>query len=266
MASPRIGGAYADVNGVPLYFETHGEGLPIILLHGGFATVEMFDALVPVLAASRKVIVPDLQGHGRTADIDRPLLPEFLADDVARLAEYLGFRQFDVFGFSLGGLVALQIAIRHPSLVRRAVVVSAPARSSAIYAQRTQNVPPVAEFAEAMKASRFFGLHSAVAPKPHEWLTLVEKMLVAVTTPFDYSDGVRQMNTPILIVCADADIFPASHGAEMFEMVGGGIGEPGTGIPRPSSRLAVVPGHTHYTIANAPALVAATVDFLSATD
>jgi pimeloyl-ACP methyl ester carboxylesterase len=91
-------------------------------------------------------------------------------------------------------------------------------------------------------------------------------MLVAVTTPFDYSDAVRKMKTPILIVCADADIFPPSHAAEMFEMLGGGLGDPGTGVPRPPSRLAVIPGHTHYTIAGAPALLAATVEFLNATD
>ena len=266
MASHRTGGEYADVNGLSIYFETHGEGLPLVLLHGGFGTIEMFDAMVPLLAGSRRVITPDLQGHGRTADIDRPLQPEFMADDVARLAEHLEFRQLDVLGCSLGGLVALQIAIRHPSLVRRAVVVSAPARSTAIYAQRTQNVPPVAEFVEAMKATRFYALYSSVAPRPDEWPVLVEKMLVAVTTSFDYSDAVRQMKTPILTVCADADIFPPSHAAEMFEMLGGGLGDPGAGVARSQSRLAVIPGHTHYTLTSAPALLTATVDFLNAAD
>jgi pimeloyl-ACP methyl ester carboxylesterase len=266
MATNRTGGDYADLNGLRLYFEAHGEGLPLVLLHGGFGTIEMFDTIVPILAGARKVIVPELQGHGRTANVDRPLTPEFMADDIAALAGHLGCRQLDVMGFSLGGLVALQTAIRHPSLVRRAVVVSAPARSSAIYSQRTQNVPPVSEYADALKATPFYARYRAVAPRPQDWLLLVERMLVAVTTPFDYSNDIQQMKTPILIVCADADIFPPSHAAEMFEMLGGGQGDPGTGIARPSSRLAVLPGQSHYTVIGAPTLLAATVDFLDATD
>jgi pimeloyl-ACP methyl ester carboxylesterase len=265
MPTDRTGGEYADVNGLRLYFEAHGEGLPLALLHGGFGTIEMFDAIVPILAGTRKVIVPELQGHGRTADIDRPLRPEFMADDIAGLAAYLGCRQLDILGFSLGGLVALQTVIRHPGLVRRAVVVSAPARSSAIYSQRTQNVPPVSEYADALKATPFYARYNAVAPKPQDWPVLVEKMLVAVTTAFDYSDAIRQMKTPFLLVSADADIFPPSHAAEMFEMLGGGLGDPGTGISRPPSRLAVLPGQSHYTLMGAPALVAATVEFLDAT-
>jgi pimeloyl-ACP methyl ester carboxylesterase len=265
MPNTRPGGAFADVNGLRLYFEAHGEGLPVVLLHGGFGTTEMFDPIVPALAATRKVIVPELQGHGRTADIDRPLAPEHLADDIAGLAAYVGYGPVDVLGFSLGGLVALQLAIRHPGVVRRAVVVSAPARSSAIYAERRQTVPSVSEYADALKATPLYARYRAVAPRPEDWPVLVAKMLVAVTTEFDYSTLIRQIETPILIVAADADIFPPSHAAEMFEMLGGGRGDPGTGVARPPSRLAVLPGQSHYTVIGAPALLAAAVHFLNET-
>src|SRR5215218_10155060 len=117
---------YAKINGLDLYYEEHGEGLPLVLLHGGIHAGEMFGAILPALSAGRRVINVDLQGHGHTADIDRPLRPEHMADDVAALIEHLGLERADVMGYSLGGEVAVRCAIQHPDRVRRLVVVSVP--------------------------------------------------------------------------------------------------------------------------------------------
>jgi pimeloyl-ACP methyl ester carboxylesterase len=127
------GGAYAEVNGLSLYYEVHGEGEPLILLHGGVGAIEMFGEVLPLLARGRRVIGVDLQAHGRTADIDRPMTYEAMADDMAALIEHLGVGEADVMGYSLGGGVALQTAIRHPEAVRKAVLVSTPFKRDGWY-------------------------------------------------------------------------------------------------------------------------------------
>ena len=124
-------GQYADVNGINLYYETHGIGRPLILLHGGLGSGEMFGPILPALTAKHQVIAPDLQGHGRTADVDRPLSIETMADDIAALIKHLGLEKPDVMGYSLGGGVAMLTAIRHPEVVGRLVSVSANIRRSA---------------------------------------------------------------------------------------------------------------------------------------
>src|SRR5206468_7186881 len=126
-------GHYADVNGIKLYYEIHGTGRPLILLHGGLGAISMFGPNLPALAKGRQVIAVDLQGHGRMADIDRPLSPELMADDIAALIKHLKLEHPDLMGFSLGGGVALLTAIKHPELVGRLVVVSTPIRRDAFY-------------------------------------------------------------------------------------------------------------------------------------
>src|SRR3989454_10373088 len=145
-------GHYADVNGIKLYYETHGTGRPLILLHGGLGAIEMFGPNLPALAKGRQVIAVDLQGHGRTADIDRPLSVALMADDIAALIKHLGLASADVLGYSLGGGVALQTAIRHPEVVRKLVVVSTPFKRSAFYPEiLAQQGQGGAAAAEAMK-------------------------------------------------------------------------------------------------------------------
>src|SRR5881409_720379 len=132
----KAAGQYADVNGIKLYYEIHGTGAPLILLHGGLGAISMFGPNLPALAKGRQVIAVDLQGHGRTADIDRPLSVALMADDIAALIKHLGLESADVMGYSLGGGVALQTAIRHPEVVRKLVVVSTPFRRNAFYPDR----------------------------------------------------------------------------------------------------------------------------------
>src|SRR5687768_5497240 len=124
---------YADVNGIKLHYEIHGTGRPLVLLHGGLGAIEMFGPNLPALAKGRQVIAVDLQGHGRTADIDRPLDPQLMADDIAALIRHLGLGRADIMGYSLGGGVAVHTAIRHPGVVNRLVVVSTPFRRNGFY-------------------------------------------------------------------------------------------------------------------------------------
>ena len=259
-------GAYADVNGLHLYYETHGTGKPLILLHGGLGSGEMFGPILPALAADRQVIAVDLQGHGRTADIDRPLDARLMADDIAALIGHLGLDRPDVMGYSLGGGVAMFTALRHPELVRRLVVVSAHIRRSAIYpemlAQQGQLGPDAAEF---MKDTPMYQLYQRVAPRPEDFGRLLGKIGESMAKEFDFSDEVRGLQVPTLIACGDADMAPPSHYVEIFGLLGGGQrdgGWMGEGRPAGGHALAIIPGETHYSVFVSPVLAAAATSFL----
>ena len=257
-------GKYADVNGIKLYYEIHGVGRPLILLHGGLGAIEMFGPNLAALARGRRVIAVDLQGHGRTADIDRPLSVELMADDIAALVGHLGLDRPDVMGYSLGGGVALQTAIRHPEVVGKLVVVSTPFRRSAFYAEILAQQGQVgAAAAAAMKQTPMYQLYSRLAPRPEDWPRLLDKIGEAMKQDFDFSREIAGLKATTLIVAADADIFPPAHAVEMFALLGGGQRDGGwDGSGRPKSRLAILPGLTHYTIFSAPALVATVIPFL----
>jgi pimeloyl-ACP methyl ester carboxylesterase len=259
-------GAYADVNGINLYYETHGTGKPLILLHGGLGSGEMFGPLLPALAANHKVIAVDLQGHGRTADVDRPLSIETMANDIAALIGHLGLEKPDVMGYSLGGGVAMLTAIRHPEVVGRLVSVSANIRRSAIYpemlVQQGQVGPDAAEF---MKDTPMYELYQRVAPRPEDFGRLLGKIGAAMAVDFDYTEEVRGLKVPTLIVAADADMAPPSHYVEIFALLDGGQrdgGWMGEGRPKGGHALAILPGLTHYNIFASPLLAAAAIDFL----
>src|SRR5689334_247596 len=205
-------GRYAEVNGISLYHETHGSGRPMILLHGGLGSGEMFGPILPALAAHHQVVAVDLQGHGRTADIDRPLDVRLMADDIAALIDHLGLDRPDVVGYSLGGGVALQVAVRHPDKVGRLVSASANIRRDAIppemLAQQEQVGAAAAEF---MKDTPMYQLYQRVAPRPEDFPRLLDKMGASMAKDFDFSDDVRGLRVPTLIVAADADMAPPSH-------------------------------------------------------
>src|SRR5437870_3075299 len=257
-------GQYAEVNGIQLYYETHGTGRPLILLHGGLGSIEMFGSNLPALAKSRQVIAVDLQGHGRTADIDRPLSTELMAGDIAALIKHLKLERPDLMGYSLGGGVALLVAIRHPELVGKLVVVSTPFRRSAFYPEILGQQGQVgAAAAEAMKQTPMYQLYASIAPRPEDWPRLLGKIGEAMKQDFDFSREIAGLGATTLIVAADADIFPPAHAVEMFALLGGGQRDGGwDGSGRPKSRLAILPGLTHYTIFSAPALAATVIPFL----
>src|SRR2546426_2318083 len=257
-------GDYADVNGIKLYYEVHGTGHPLILLHGGLTATSMFGPILPALAKGRQVIAVDLQGHGRTADIDRPISPQLMADDIAALIKHLKLDRPDVMGYSLGGGVATSMAIRHPELVGKVVIVSTNFKRSAIYPEmlaQQEQVGPQA--AEAMKQTPMYQLYASIAPRPEDWPRLLQKIGEAMKGDFDYSKEIAQIKAPTMIVAADADIFPPSHAVEFFGLLGGGKRDGGwDGSGRPNARLAILPGLTHYTIGNSPALAQAVIPFL----
>jgi pimeloyl-ACP methyl ester carboxylesterase len=259
-------GQYAEVNGINLYYETHGTGRPLVLLHGGLGSGEMFGPVLPALAERHQVIAPDLQGHGRTADIDRPIDVRFMADDVAALIGHLGLEKPDVVGYSLGGGVALHTAARHPDAVRRLVAGSITIRRDAIYPEILAQQGQVgADAAEFMKDTPMYELYQRVAPRPEDFPRLLDKMGQSMAKDYDFSEDVRGLQVPTLIVAADADMAPPSHYVDMFRLLGGGLrdgGWAGEGRPPGGHALAIMPGVTHYNLFSSPLFAAVVLAFL----
>jgi pimeloyl-ACP methyl ester carboxylesterase len=257
-------GHYADVNGIKLYYEIHGAGRPLVLLHGGLGAIEMFGSNLPALAKGRQVIAVDLQGHGRTADIDRPFSVDLMADDIAALIKHLRLERADIMGYSFGGGVALQTAIRHPEVVDRLVIVSTPFRRNGFYPDiLAQQAQVTAAAAEAMKQTPMYQLYSSIAPRPEDWPRLLGKIGETMKKDYDLSREIANIKAATLIIAGDADIFPPAHAVELFALLGGGQRDGGwDGSGRSKSRLAILPGVTHYTIFSDPALVATAIPFL----
>ncbi len=259
-------GQYAEVNGINLYHETHGAGRPLILLHGGLGSGEMFGPVLPALAEHHRVIAVDLQGHGRTADIDRPIDVRLMADDIAALIEHLGLDRPDVVGYSLGGGVALHTAAKYPALVGRLVVTSVYLRPDAVYPEiRVQQGQVSAAAAEFMKDTPMYQLYQRVAPRPEDFPRLLDKIGESMAKDFDYAGEVRGLQVPTLVVAADADMAPPSHFVEVFKLLDGGLrdgGWMGEGRPKGGHALAILPGLTHYNVVASPLFAATTLAFL----
>jgi len=259
-------GQYADVNGIKLYYETHGTGRPLILLHGGLMSGETFGPVLSDLARNHQVIVPDLQGHGRTADIDRPIDIKLMADDIAALIDHLGLDKPDLVGYSLGGGVAFFTAVKYPDKVGKLVIVSANIRRDAIppemLAQQGQVSAAAVEF---MKDTPMYQLYQRVAPRPEDFGRLLDKVGESMAKDFDFSNEVRGLQVPTLIVAADADMAPPSHYVEIFKLLDGGLrdgGWMGEGRPKGGHALAILPGLTHYNIGTSPLLAAVALNFI----
>ncbi|HEX5543773.1 MAG TPA: alpha/beta hydrolase [Micromonospora sp.] len=250
-----------------MYFETHGAGRPLILLHGGLGAGEMFAPILPTLAERRQVITVDLQGHGRTADIDRPIDVSLMADDIAALIDHLGLDKPDVVGYSFGGGVALLTAAKYPTKVGRVVAASAYIRADAVYPEiRSQQGQVSAAAAEFMKDTPMYELYQRVAPHPEDFPRLLDKMGEAMSKDSDLTEEVRGLQVPTLIIAADADMAPPSHFVETFNLLDGGLrdgGWMGEGRPKGGHGLAILPGLTHYNIFSSPLFAAVTLAFLS---
>jgi pimeloyl-ACP methyl ester carboxylesterase len=262
----KASGQYAEVNGLTMYYETHGAGRPLILLHGGLMSGETFGPVLPLLAERRQVITVDLQGHGRTADIDRPIDVRLMADDIAALITYLGLDRPDLVGYSLGGGVALLTAAKYPDKVRRLVAASANIRPDAIYPEmRAQQAQVNAAAAEFLKDTPMYQLYQRVAPRPEDFPRLLDKIGAAMARDFDFTEEVRSLQVPTLIVAADADMAPPSHYVEVFTLLGGGLrdgGWMGEGRPAGGHAMAILPGLTHYNLGDSLLFAALTLAFL----
>jgi len=258
--------SYADVNGISLYYEEHGSGQPLILLHGGLGMGEMFAPILPALAKDRRVIAVDLQAHGHTADVDRPLRFETMADDVAGLIGHLGLAQADVMGYSLGGATALRVAIQHPGLVRRLVLVSQPCRRNGWFPESLAGMEPMgAQLAEPLKQSPMYQIYSRVAPRVEDWPVLLDKTGDLLRRDYDWSAEIANITASVMLVFGDADAIRPAHIVEFYALLGGGLRDANwDGSARPVARLAVLPSHTHYDIFASADLPAAVVPYLDA--
>jgi pimeloyl-ACP methyl ester carboxylesterase len=259
-------GNYANLNGLKMYYEVHGDGRPLILLHGGFGVVGMFGQVLPALAKNQQVIAVELEGHGHTALLDRPLSFEQMADDIAALIGHLKLAQADVMGYSLGGGVALQTVIRHSNMVRKGVIVSAPCKSAGWYPEDHAGMRSVnGTVAKTWIGSPMYEGYAGVAPRPEDWPTLADKMGRFLGQDYDWSKQVEALKTPIMIVIGDSDAVRPAHAVEFFELLGGGkkgANWDGSGVP--NSQLAILPGTTHYNSFFSPLLPPLVKQFLDA--
>jgi pimeloyl-ACP methyl ester carboxylesterase len=242
-AAPQTG--YASVNGLEMYYEIHGTGEPLVVLHGAYASIPLMGELIPRLAETRQVIAPELQGHGRTADIDRPITYEQMADDVAGLLGEIGVEQADIFGYSMGGGVALQVAIRHPELVDRLAVASMPYNTEGYH-------PGLIDMIKTLTPEMFAGSppeidYMSLAPNPENFPLLVEKLVQLDSEVQDWpAEDIQAIESPTLLIFGDSDVIRLEHAVEMFGLRGGGVNGDMTGLP--NAQLAVLPATTHIGV------------------
>jgi pimeloyl-ACP methyl ester carboxylesterase len=262
---------YAPVNGLKMYYEIHGKGDPVVLLHGSFMTITNNWTApwgngaanwIAELSKTRKVIAIEMQGHGRTADIKRDFSYENLAEDVAALLDHLNIPKADLIGYSMGGGVAMQCAIRHPEKVRKVVIISSAFRRDGWVKEKNDAVPKLT--AEAFKGSPIEAEYKKLSPTPNEFPDFVKHLVAMAPKPYDFgADKLKATKAPMFFIHGDADGVRLDHISEMFSLKGGGIsGDLGT---RSASRLAVLPDTTHVTLVNRMSTIVPMVnDFLDA--
>jgi len=253
-----------QVNGIELAYQVFGTGSPLVLLHGGFGSVEMFGPNLELLAAGHRVIGVDLQSHGRSPAVDRPMRFETMADDIAALITDLKLERAAIMGFSLGGAVALRIAIQHPKLVERLVLVSTVFKRSGWYPEMAAAMDAMGpETAEPLKRSPMYETYVRIAPRTEDWPVLVTQLTTALKIDYDWSADVAKLPMPVMIVVGDADGVSPSHAVEFFGLLGGGKRDANwdrSGMTH--HRLAILPEATHYDINVNPALSQAVIPFL----
>jgi pimeloyl-ACP methyl ester carboxylesterase len=259
--TPIVG--YAPVNGLKMYYEVHGSGDPVVLLHGAYMTIPgNWTGWIGELSKTRKVIAVEMQGHGRTADIKRDLTFENLADDVAALLDYLKIPSAHVMGFSLGGGVAMECAIRHPEKVRKVVSISAVLRHDGWVKEGADALSKLT--AEVFKGSPIEAEYKKLSPTPNEFPEFVKHVIAMAKQPYDLgADKLKATKAPIFFVHGDADGVRLEHISEMFRLKGGDVF--GDMQPRSASRLAILPNTTHVTLMQRMDVIVPMVnDFLDA--
>jgi pimeloyl-ACP methyl ester carboxylesterase len=258
-------GLYAEVGGLKMYYEMHGAGFPLVLLHGGLSAIgTSFGKLLPALARSRRIIAIEQQAHGHTADIDRPLTYRQMAEDTVALLSHIGIRQADFFGYSIGAGIAIEIAIDHPSVVRKLVAATPISTVDGFH-------PGVLAGMEALQPEHLAGSpfqeeYASIAPHPQDWPQLIAKVKQLNREFVDWSDAsVASIKVPTLLIAGDSDIVRPEHVVKLFRLLGGGV--PGDNVGLPNVQLAVLPGTTHITLVDrAQWLVPMITGFLDASD
>ncbi len=256
---------YIEANGVKYYYEIHGQGEPLLLLHGGLGSIDMFGPVLPVLAEGRQVIAVDLHGHGRTSLGDRKISLLDMGDDMAAIVKALGHTQVDTMGYSLGGGVAFRFAVQHPDLVRRLVLVSASHTTDAFHPEmRPMQGQVSGAMADAMKDTPMYQTYSAIAPHPEDFPKLLDRMGEFMRQDFDFSDDVKKLTMPVMLVYGDSDMFTTKHMAEFYNLLGGNVQDAGWQRENMSqNRLAILPDNTHYDVFLAPELASTVLPFLN---
>lgn len=259
MTTPDIrpmSSGHISANGLSYYYEIHGNGEPLLLLHGGLGHSGMFGPVLPLLAANRQVIAVDLHGHGRTSLGMRDIDLSDIGDDMAEILTQLGYRAVDVLGYSMGAGVALRFAVQHGHRVRRLALASCGYAQDGFYPEILPMQAQVgAAIAEQMKATPMYQSYVAVALHPEEFPQLLDKMGAWMRKPYDWSEDVRKLSMPVMLIYGDSDMFRLEHVVKFYQLLGGGLKDAGWMREHMSSnRLAILPDVTHYEMFLSPAL------------
>ena len=266
-ASAPVKSGKLSINGIRYYFEIHGQGEPLLLLHGGLGSIDMFGPVLPRLARTRTVIAVDLHGHGRTELGSRPIDLVDMGRDMAALVQSLGYPKLDVLGYSMGGGVAFRMAVQHPETVRHLALVSAGYAQDGFHPEMLPQQAAVgAAMAEQMKETPMYKSYVAVAPKPEDFPRLLDQMGAWMRKPYDWSADVAKLATlpiDVLLVYGDADMYRLEHVTKFYQLLGGGLRDAGWQREHLSrNRLAILPNRTHYDVFFAPALAETVLPFL----
>jgi pimeloyl-ACP methyl ester carboxylesterase len=255
---------YVKANGVRYYYEVRGQGAPLLLLHGGLGSTDMFGPVYPRLTQKHQVIAVDLYGHGRTALTDRPFTLEGMGADMDVILKQLGYGKVDVVGYSMGGGVAFQLAAQHPERVNRLVLVSAGYAQDGFYTDMLkQQAQMGAAAAPFMKDTPMYKSYVAVAPRPQDFPRLLDVMGDYMRKPYDFSADVKKLTMPTMLVFGDSDMYRPEHVVKFYQLLGGGLRDAGwQRETMAKNRLAILPDRTHYDIFLAPELAATTLAFL----
>lgn len=257
---------YVAANGVNYWFEIRGKGEPLLLLHGGLITPDLFGPVLTTLAQNRQVIAVHLHGHGRTELGERKINLVDIGRDLAIVLQKLGLQQVDVMGYSFGAGAGFQLAVQHPSLVRRLVLVSMPYAQSGFFPEMLPQQAAVSgAMADAMKETPMYKSYVAVAPRPQDFPRLLDAMGEYMRQPYDWSANVKQLTMPVMLVYGDADMIRPEHIVSFYQLLGGGLKDAGWMREHMSkNRLAILPNLTHYEVGAAPILATTVLPFLNA--
>ena len=257
-------GGYAEVNGIRLYHEIYGQGEPLLLIHGGLTTIGEMQGWVQTLAETSQVIAVEMQGHGRTADTDRPMSFMTMGDDIAALLDHLRVPKACLVGHSFGAAIALRTAVQHPQKVRRLVVISSPYAKSGWFPEAQRGMSHVGAAMAKNLMQTPTGSFSKQWPEPQRFPQFLDKMGKMLSEDYDWSADIARLQMPVLLVFADNDSVSQKHIAEFFALLGGGVKEPGwLNTQLSKSRLAVVSGYSHYNLLTSPEVPQIVGKFLS---
>lgn len=256
---------YVEVNGIDYYYEIQGDGEPLLLLHGGLGSIDMFRPVLSNFTKSRKLILVDLQGHGRTSLGDGKIDMIRLGDDMAVILKELHFEKVDAVGYSFGGGVAFRLAVQHPQMVNKLALVSAGFSRDGFFPDILAQQSQVnSSMADMMKETPMYQSYVKIAPHPEDFPKLLDAMGELMSIPYNWSDDVKKLKMPVMIIFGDSDMYLPEHMIEFYKLMGGGQRDGGwMGENMSQNRLAILPGLTHYNIFMSPVLSSTVLTFMN---